>query len=229
LEAEWVNKALDESTKPYGIVAGIDMQSDITDLMSVCKKMEKFRGFRNLLNFEPSVDAEVTSNRFVEEAVIANFKKLEAEDVTFELHLNPSQFEDAAKVLEACPKLRVIIDHCGSPFIEHLQGEAYWTGMKRFAALPNVYIKISFFGRINPAWDQSEYVIGKMKELIKIFTPQRSMFATNFPVDCMEVFGSWTMTRLLALFNRIAEDLSEEEKKWLFHDSAFKVYEITMN
>jgi len=217
------------SAKPYGIVAGIDMQSDITEIVSACKKMTKFRGFRNLLNFEPTVDAEVTSNRFVEEAVITNFKKLEAEDVSFELHLNPSQYEDAAKVLEACPKLRVIIDHCGSPFMEHLQGEAYWAGMKRFAALPNVHIKISFFGRINPAWDQFEYVIGKCKELIKIFTPQRSMFATNFPVDCMECFGSWTMTRLLTVFNSIAEDLSEEEKKWLFHDTALKVYRMPEN
>ena len=126
---------------------------DIDEIMSICKKMDKFRGFRNILNFEPSVDPEVISNRFVEEAVIANFKKLEAEDVTFELHLNPSQYEDAAKVLEACPKIRVIIDHCGSPFMDDIQSERYWTGMKRFAALPNVFIKISFFGRINPAWD----------------------------------------------------------------------------
>jgi len=204
------------------------MQSDITQILSVCKAMTKFRGFRNLLNFEPTVDAEVTSNRFVEQAVIDNFKKLEAEDVTFELHLNPSQYEDAAKVLEACPKLRVIIDHCGSPFMEHLQGEAYWEGMKRFAALPNVYIKISFFGRINPAWDQADYVIGKAKELIKIFTPQRSMFATNFPVDCMEIFGSWTMTKLLTTFTRVAEDLSEEEQRFLWHDTALKAYRMEL-
>lgn len=183
---------------------------DCTEIISVCKAMDKFRGFRNILNFEPSVDPEVTSNRFVEEVCIANFKKLEAADVTFELHLNPSQYEDAAKVLEACPKLRVIIDHCGSPFMDNLKSQEYWDGMRRFAALPNVYIKISFFGRINPEWNEAEFVIEKCKELVKIFTPQRSMFATNFPVDCLEMFGSWTMTKLLTTFNAIASDLNEE-------------------
>jgi len=174
---------------------------DMTALFDVCTKMDTFRGFRNILNFEPSVDPEVTSNRFVEPNVIENFKKMEVLDVTFELHLNPNQYEDAAKVLEACPNLRVIIDHMGSPLIDDLKSEVYWNGMKRFAALPNVFIKLSFFGRVNPAWDQSEEVIKAAKKLCEIFSPERSMFASNFPVDCIEMFGSWTMSKLFVVFN----------------------------
>ena len=173
---------------------------DITPIVDICSKMTNFRGFRNLLNFEPSVDSEVTTNRFLESTVIDNFKKLDALDVTFELHLNPHQYEDAAKVLEACPNLRVIIDHMGSPLIDDLKSDVYWNGMKRFAALPNVFMKLSFFGRVNPAWDQSQEVIKAATKLCEMFGPERCMFATNFPVDCNEEFGSWTMSKLFVVF-----------------------------
>ena len=83
--------------------------------------------------------------------------------------------------------------------------------MKRFAAMPNVYMKISFFGRTDAKWEQGDVVIAKSIELIKLFKPQKCMFATNFPVDNAEVFGTWTMKHMLDIFHTIAKDFTPAE------------------
>ena len=118
-EALWVDKALNESSRPYAIVSGIDLQVDITETIEVNKKLPRFRGFRNILNWdegaEVNMDPEVTTNRFTEEKVKENFKVMEAADVSFEFMLNPHQYQVAADVLDTVPNLRVIIDHRGFP------------------------------------------------------------------------------------------------------------------
>lgn len=167
---------LDQSTRPYGIVAGIDLQVDITETIAESRKLSRFRGFRNILNWDEgapiNMDPEVKTNRFLEEKVRANFKVMEAEDVSFEFMLNPHQYAVGADVLDTVPNLRVIIDHRGFPkTVEQLRSEEYWTGMKRFAAMPNVYIKISFFGRTDAKWEEGAVVLEKATELVKLFTP----------------------------------------------------------
>jgi predicted TIM-barrel fold metal-dependent hydrolase len=232
-EAQWVDKQLDASDRPYGIVAGIDLQADITETIAANRKLPRFRGFRNILNWdegaEVNMDPEVTSNRFTEEKVRANFKVMETEDVTFEFMLNPHQYAVAADVLDTCPKLRVIIDHRGFPkTVEQIKSEEYWTGMKRFAAMPNVYMKISFFGRTDAEWKDGATVIEKSIELIKLFTPQRCMFATNFPVDNADVFGTWTMKRMVETFNAIGKGFTPEEQACLWRETALKAYRMDL-
>ena len=63
-EAQWCNRELDASLLPYGIVAGIDLARNISPNLKAMKKIERFRGFRHILNFNPSVDPAVKSNLF---------------------------------------------------------------------------------------------------------------------------------------------------------------------
>ena len=233
-EVLWVDKQLDASSLPYGIVSGIDLQSDIVDTIAVNKKIPRFCGFRNILCWDEdaavNMDPEVTTNRFLEEKVRANFKVMESEDVTFELLLNPHQYQVAVDVLDTVPKLRVIIDHRGFPStIEQVQSDEYWNGMKRFAAMPNVYMKISFFARTDASWKNGGIVVEKAIELIRLFTPAKCMFATNFPVDNAEFFGGWTMQRLLETFNCIAKEFSPAEKARLWRETALDVYRIDLD
>ena len=189
-EAFWVDKQLDKSELPYGIISGIDMAADITETLKQNKTLPRFRGFRNILNWDPALgdkqwpDTEVVTNRFLDDKVKANFKALEEADVTYELHLNPLQYQSAADVLDTVPNLRVIINHRGTPNnIDQNKSEEYWNGMKRFAAMPNVYMKISFFARTDPKWEDPDYMLQASIDLVKLFTPKKCMFATNFPVD----------------------------------------------
>ena len=50
-EALWVDKQLDKSDLPYGIISGVDLAADITETLEVNKKLARFRGFRNIMNW----------------------------------------------------------------------------------------------------------------------------------------------------------------------------------
>ena len=45
-EAKWVNKHLDKSRLPYGMVSGVDMLNDITETINFNKTLPRWRGFR---------------------------------------------------------------------------------------------------------------------------------------------------------------------------------------
>ena len=69
-------------------------------------------------------------------------------------------------------------------------------------------------------------MIAKSIELIKLFTPQRCMFATNFPVDNADIFGTWTMKDMLKTFHAIAKDFTPEEQARLWRETALEAYRM---
>ena len=98
--------------------------------------------------------------------------------------------------------------------------------MKRFAAMPKVYMKISFFARTDPKWEKGDVVIAKAIELTKLFTPQKCMFATNFPVDNADVFSAWTMKDMLKTFHEIASNFTPAEQARLWRETALEAYRM---
>lgn len=121
--------------------------------------------------------------------------------------------EEAAEILKSMPNLRVILDHLVFPSVADLEGDAYIEGMKLFAELPNVYLKISFMGKISPSNDEKEreLIIKRCRECVKVLSPQRCMFATNFPVDNHTDYGNWSMADLIDFWTKVAEGLTPEE------------------
>lgn len=174
----------------------------MTEAITVGKSLTNWRGFRNILNWdegaEVNMDPAVTSNRFIEQPVKDNFKVMEAAGASFEFMLNPHQ----------------------------INSEEYWEGMRRFQKMPKVYMKISFFARTDAEWKQGDQVIAKSIELIKLFGPNRCMFATNFPVDNADLFGTWTMKDMLKTFHTIAKEFTPAEQARLWRETAIEAYRM---
>jgi predicted TIM-barrel fold metal-dependent hydrolase len=57
-------------------------------------------------------------------------------------------------------------------------------------------------------------------ETVSMFTPQRCMFASNFPVDGL----CGDMTTIFDGFKSIVSELPESSQAALFHDTAFATY-----
>ena len=100
------------------------------------------------------MDPAVTTNRLLDPKVIENFKVMADAGASFELILFPHQLREAADVLDTVPHLVTIINHRGMPSsVEEIKSTEYWDGMKRLAVMSNVYMKISFHGFTDKAWD----------------------------------------------------------------------------
>ena len=156
-EVKWVDSELNKSTRPYAIVSGIPIQYDVTEVINYNKTLNRWRGFRDMLNWNIQGDHKdplIVTDPFLNQVVKDNFKAMEAAGATFDLQLFISQYSEAADVLDTVPNLTVIIDHRGWPDnFEDLNSQEYWDGLKRFAAMPNVYMKISFFVHTDPKWE----------------------------------------------------------------------------
>jgi predicted TIM-barrel fold metal-dependent hydrolase len=97
-----------------------------------------------------------------------------------------------------------VINHCGTPTLKDLKSEEYLKGIRLLAECPNVYFKIGSFGYMNPKWDEKEFVLAQVSQAIDIFTPHRCMFESNFPVDNLPDYGSWTGKKLVEVFQKLA-------------------------
>ena len=89
-EAHWANTEVGKSSLVYGLITGVDLTAeDIYETLGENKKLDRFRGFRQIFSHNPSVDPEMTADELTNRTVFSNMRRLETEDVSFELHIHP--------------------------------------------------------------------------------------------------------------------------------------------
>jgi len=100
--------------------------------------------------------------------------------------------------------------------------------MKNLGKLPNVYVKLSMLSFIKFGWETDaegkKFITNLVREVIGIFGTKRCMFASNFPVDIM---SSPHPGVLYDAFQEMVADLSAEEKRDLFWETADKAYRLS--
>lgn len=149
-------------------------------------------------------------------------KLLEKYNLNYDLRIPNWHLEEAIEIVRLIPNTKVIINHAGFPWDRTEQGMEYWRkGIKLMSLEPNTFIKLSEFGVKYKDWNysQNEQII---KELIDLFSPQRCMFASNFPVSKIKI----SFKDLYNNYKKIVKSFSSDEKKWLFAKTASEVYNL---
>ena len=131
----------------------------------------------------------------------------------FELQAPWNQLEEAARLAADFPETTIVLNHTGLPYVEQLGG--WRSAMAALAARPNAAVKISGLGNL-PHW--REVVL----DAIALFGTERSMFASNFPVDSLR----HTFSEIFSDFDHITRGFSEAERRALFHDNAVRIYRM---
>ena len=91
--------------------------------------------------------------------------------------------------------------------------------MKRFAAVPNTAVKISGICVPEQAWT-AELNREVVMRTIELFGVERTMFASNFPVDKLVA----EFYAIYSGFMNIVADFSYGDRLKLFHDNAVRYY-----
>jgi len=140
----------------------------------------------------------------------------------FDLQAPWTQLGEAARLASDIPDARIILNHSGLPADRSRDGLAGWkTALQALAGCPNTAVKISGLGVPGQPWTvpaNREIVLAA----IDIFGIERTMFASNFPVD-----------KLCASFDTIAFGMREilggftsAEQRAFFHDNAIRIYDM---
>ncbi|MFQ5955306.1 MAG: amidohydrolase family protein [Kiloniellales bacterium] len=150
------------------------------------------------------------------------FAMLARHRMSFDLQTPYWHLDAAAELAADFPETRILIDHAGLPADRSEDGLGAWrTALDGMAAHGNVTLKISGIGVPGRPWTVNDNRV-IVRNAIAIFGSERSMFASNFPVDGLVA----DFTTILAGFREITQDFPVEEISKLFHDNAVRTYRL---
>ena len=223
-ETETLQRVADRSPIPLVIVANGDLtDANFPALLDRHAAFPILRGIRQVVNRHEKPEYNYASRELLADpGFLAGLRTLGERNLSFDLQLYPHQMDKAAVLAAKAPATRIILNHDGMWADRDLAGWKQWkAGMRALAAQPNVAVKISGFGMLDPRWT-TESIRPLVLETLEIFGAGRAMFASNFPVDKL----TSTYRTLWRSFAEITDDFSAAEKAGLFRNNAMKSYRI---
>jgi predicted TIM-barrel fold metal-dependent hydrolase len=232
-ETRWLQSLADAAREaegsfgafPNAIVAWADLSApDAEATLAAHAQFSNTRGIRQILNVHADPLYGYVERHFMRDAAwLENFRLLARYGLSFDLQVYPSQMPEAASLVRRYPDIQFVLNHAGM-FVDRDSPAGYraWRdGLRLLSSYPNVAVKISGLAMFDHRWTVESlrpYVL----ETIDAFGTERTMFASNFPVD--RLFG--TYEALWHAYARIVAGASEAERTALFRGNAERIYRI---
>ena len=181
-------------------------------------------GIRDILSWHADPAKSFTSRPDImdDPAWRAGLARLGSHGLSFDLMLFPSQLPLALKLARDFPDIQFIVNHGGSPIDRDAAGMERWrSGLRALAAAPNVAIKISDLVAYDRDWT-FESLNPVIRHCIDCFGVDRAMFASDLPVARLNA----TFDEIYDTFFAAVADLSEDEQRALFFDTARRLYRL---
>jgi predicted TIM-barrel fold metal-dependent hydrolase len=221
-ETEYAVKLAQQNGLPSAIVAQAWLDRD--DAASVIARQAGFPLVRSVRHKPggPATPEAVGQHRTLmsDEAWRRGYAQLERHGLHFDLQTPWWNLDEAVRLARDFPRTLIILNHAGLPSDRSSEGLTGWRqAMARFAAEPNVRVKISGLGQRDRPWTVSDnrWIV---EEIIAMFGANRAMFASNFPVDSL--CGSFDT--IYSGFKQIVARYSREDQEFLFCKTARNIY-----
>ena len=179
-----------------------------------------FKGVRHLNHEEADPDW------LVRPEVIDGLRLLEERELTFDvIAVHPLHLKHVPALAEACPDLRMVIDHLAKPPIASGDYGVWKAELAAAAEHPNVYAKVS---GLNTAADWEAWTAADLVESIghalEVFGAERLMFGSDWPVAILagDYAKVWNET------NKALDELGvqDADRSAILGDTATAFYRI---
>jgi predicted TIM-barrel fold metal-dependent hydrolase len=206
----------------------------------------RFRGIRHSVTWDPHPEVENSAlhkiqGQLASDQFRAGARVLARMGFTLEGWCYHPQLHEMAAFAKAVPELTIVLNHVGGllregPYANRNDEimDTWRKGIATVAACPNVVVKLGGLGMVRCGfdWHTREKPIGSeelaasmapfLTYCIEKFTPERSMFESNFPVDKV----SFSYNVMYNAFKRFSKSYSAAERAAMFHDTAARIYRI---
>jgi L-fuconolactonase len=174
-----------ETPEIAGVVAWLDPAAD--DVADVIAGYRALPGGDLLVGVRPQVQSEAAD--YLDRAdVRRGLAAVGAAGLAFDLVIRADQLESAARLAQALPQVRFVLDHLGKPRIRAGELVDWRAALVDLAAAPNTYAKLS--GLVTEAG--TGWTVGDLRpyvrEAVAAFGPDRLMFGSDWPV-CLLAAG----------------------------------------
>jgi L-fuconolactonase len=214
--------AIAQGDQLVGAVVGW-LQIDSPDAISHLHRYLDLSGGEYLKGIRDIAQDHPDSNYLAKPETIENVRKLDELGITFDLLTKVPELPAAIKLVRACPDVQFVMDHISKPKIAKKEIELWKTLITELATFPNVSCKVS--GLVTEA-NWKEWQVKDFKpyvdHIIEIFTPQRLMFGSDWPVSTL----GGTYSEIIELAEALTSDLTPSEAEFFWHKTAASAYRL---
>jgi len=200
-----------------GVVGWIDLCApDLADRLEQLRTGDRLKGFRHI--------AQAEADDFLAwPEVVAGIIALGEQGYSYDILIYPRQLRAAARLVEQCPGVRFVLDHCAKPPIATGEIAAWRTDLGRLARHPNVWCKVS--GLVTEAawgtWTDAD-LAPYLDAAAELFGPARLMFGSDWPVCLVAA----RYDSVVGAVERWADRLTATERADIFGVSAVRAYQL---
>jgi predicted TIM-barrel fold metal-dependent hydrolase len=219
-EAQWIIDLCRHGKTPVvaAVISGRPAADDFVAYIKPLAQEPEVKGLRQVLHGPHTPRGYCLEDRFQR-----GIRLLGELGLSFDLCMRPGELTDGAKLIDACPGTRFIIDHCGNASVFAGDHAAWKRDMAALARRRNAVCKVSGIvastkGRSWTPDDLAPYI----NHVLDSFGPDRVVFGGDWPVCTLGApLAGWVK----ALRQVIAERPEAHQRK-LFHDNAVRVYRL---
>jgi predicted TIM-barrel fold metal-dependent hydrolase len=183
-------------------------------------------GIRDILSWhrDPALTFVDRADVMTDPAWVEGLGRLAEYGLIFDLMIFAGQLGDALRLARSFPNQLFVVNHSGSPIDRDPDSMAAWrAGIKALGSAENVAIKISALTSYDPNWTQ-ESLRPLILQCIESFGPDRSMFASDFPVTGLHA----TFAQCYNVYRAVAAEFSASEQHALFFETARRFYRLSV-
>lgn len=199
------------------VVGWIDLTGDVDGQLARISH-PALRGIRPMLQ-----DIEETG-WICRPEVLEGLRKVAAAGLRLDALITPRHLGFIDRVATEIPDLHIVIDHCAKPrFTGCDPGAAWREAMKRLAAHPQVFCKLSGLANEYGTGWSAETLRPAFDHVLGAFGADRVMWGSDWPV--LELAGEYP--GWLDTARRLSADLPDPDKAALFAGTAARFYGLT--
>jgi predicted TIM-barrel fold metal-dependent hydrolase len=217
-EAEYVIGLCERADNPMAaaVISGRPASEGFAPYIRRFRDSAYVKGVRQVLHGEGTPPGYCLNDKFIQ-----GIRLLGELDKTFDLCMRPGELADGAKLVDACPDTRFIVDHCGNGDVQAKDRSAWRRDLAALARRANVVCKVSgIVASAKPGAWTADDLAPLVKHTLEVFGPDRVMFGGDWPV-CTKAatFRQW-----VEALRALVRGRPEEERRKLFHANAVRVY-----
>ncbi|EJT01788.1 amidohydrolase family protein [Rhizobium sp. CCGE 510] len=224
-ESRWLEGLDRSSAVAHRYIARVPLDGpDAVRLLEAEAENPNVVGIRDILSWHPDAAKRFAPrpDLMVDAAWRAGLAEVARLGLVFDLMLYPWQMAEALDLVRDLPQTLFVLNHGGSPADRSEDGMAVWRrGLRALGKEPNVRLKISDLVAYDNDWtlESLRPVIG---HCLDCFGPERSMFASDFPVAGLHA----SFDEVYQVFRTVAAELSYDEQRVLFFATANDTYRL---
>jgi L-fuconolactonase len=218
-EVAWITELAANEPRLHGIVAqaAVELGTRINGTLAAFAQNPLVKGVRR------NLQGEMDGRFCLQPDFITGVRALANFDFTFDLCLNHHQLPAVIELVQRCPEVFFVLDHCAKPPIRARQLDPWRQNLRELAGLPNVACKISgLVTEADPAHCGAEALRPYVAHAVDCFGFDRVLFGTDWPLcELATPLENW-----LALLKTIFAGETEANLTKFFQTNAERIYRV---